>query len=47
MTRYLFENVFLVCKANTSTDKSAFLKKIQFLAVTYDMGVLSCAFDAV
>ena len=22
-------------------------KKLQFLAVTYDMGILSCAFDAV
>ena len=24
MARYLFENFFHVCKANTSTDKSAF-----------------------
>ena len=25
----------------------AFLKKLQFLAVTYDMGILSCAFEVV
>ena len=31
--------------ANTSTNKSAL--KMQFLAVTYDMGVLRCAFDVV
>ena len=37
---------FHVGKANTNTDKSAF-KKMQFLAVTYDMGFLSCAFDVV
>ena len=39
-----FENFFLVYKANTSTNKSAF-KHLQFLAVTYDIGFLSCAFD--
>ena len=26
MSRYFFENFFHVCKANTSTDKNAFLK---------------------
>ena len=47
MSRYCFENVFLVCKANTSTDKSAMIKNLQILAVTYDIGVLICAFDVV
>ena len=41
-----FENIFHVCMATTSTDKSAF-KNLQFLVVAYDMGVLSCAFDVV
>ena len=46
MSRYFFENFFLVCNANTSTDKVHF-KKLQFLAVTYDMGFLSFAFEVV
>ena len=28
LSRYFFENFFDVCKANTNTDKSSFLKKI-------------------
>ena len=42
----IFANIFHVCKANTSTDKSVF-SKLQFLALTYDKGVLSCDFDVV
>ena len=46
MSRYFFENVFHVCEANTSTAKVHF-KNLQFLAVAYDMGVLSFAFEVV
>ena len=44
MSRSFFENFFRAYKANISTDKMHF-KDLQFLAVTYDIGVLSCAFD--
>ena len=48
MSRYFLKTFFHVCKANTSTGKSAFSKKkMQFLAVTYVMGFLRCAFDVV
>ena len=38
----IFEHFFHVCKDNTSTDNSAF-KKMQFLAMMYNMGILSFA----
>ena len=46
MPRYFLKNFLHVCKANTVQTKVHF-KNLQFLAVTYDMGVLSCAFDVV
>ena len=46
MSRYFFENFFHVCEAIPVQTKVHF-KKLQFLAVTYDMEVLICAFDVI
>ena len=43
---FLVETFFHVCKAKPVQTKVHF-KNLQFLVVTYDMGVLSCAFDVV
>ena len=44
MSRYFF--FFMHARPIPGQTKVHF-KKLQFLAVTYDMGVLSCAFDVV
>ena len=41
-----FENFFMYARSIPVSTKVHF-KNLQFLAVTYDMGVLSCAFDVV
>ena len=46
MSRYFFENFFMHARPIPGQTKVHF-KNLQFLAVTYDMGVLSCAFDVV
>ena len=46
MSRYVFEIFFMHARPIPGQTKVHF-KKLQFLAVTYDMGVLSCAFDVV
>ena len=43
MSRYFFENFFMYAKSLPVQTKVRF-KNLQFLAVAYDMGVLSCAF---
>ena len=42
----IFFNFFMHARPIPGQTKMHF-KKLQFLAVTYDMGVLSCAFDVV
>ena len=42
----IFFNFFMHARPIPGQTKVHF-KKMQFLAVTYDMGVLSCAFDVV
>ena len=46
MSRYFFENFLMHARPIPGQTKVHF-KNLQFLAVTYDMGVLSCAFDVV
>ena len=46
MSRYFFENIFMHARTIPGQTNVHF-KNLQFLAVTYDMGVLSCAFDVV
>ena len=46
MSRYFFENFFMYARPIPIQTKVHF-KRLQFRAVTYDMGVLSCAFDVV
>ena len=46
MPRYFFFNFFMHARPILGQTKVHF-KNLQFLAVTYDMGVLSCAFDVV
>ena len=46
MSRYFFENFFMHAMPIPGQTKVHF-KKLQFLAVTYDIGFLSCAFDVV
>ena len=46
MSRYFFIFVFMYARPIPVRTKVHF-KNLQFLAVTYDMGVLSCAFDVV
>ena len=46
MSRYFFEIFFMHARPIPGQTKGH-LKKLQFLAVTYDMGVLSCAFHVV
>ena len=46
MSRYFFENLFMHARPIPGQTKVHF-KNLQFLAVTYDMGVLICAFDVV
>ena len=46
MSRYFFENFFHVARPIPVQTKVHF-KNLQFLAVTYDMGVLCCAFNVV
>ena len=44
MPRYFFENIFHDARPIPLQTKEHF-KNLQFLAVTYEMGGLSCAFD--
>ena len=46
MSRYFFENFFMYARPIPVQTKVHF-KKLQFQAVTYDMGVLNFAFDVV
>ena len=46
MSRY-FLNTFFMYAMPIPVQTKVHFKKIQFLAVTYDMGVLSCAVDVV
>ena len=46
MSRYFFENFFHACKAIPVQTKVCF-QNLQFLAVMFEMGGLSCAFDVV
>ena len=46
MSRYFFENFFMYAMPIPIKTKVHF-KNLQLLAVTYDMGVLSFAFDVV
>ena len=46
MSRYFFENFFMYARPIPVQTKVHF-KNLQFLAVTYDMGVLSSAFEVV
>ena len=46
MSRYFFENFFMYARPKSVQTKVHF-KNLQFLAVTYDMGGLSFAFDVV
>ena len=46
MSRYFLKTFFMYARPIQVQTKVHF-KNLQFLAVTYDMGVLSCAFDFV
>ena len=46
MSRYFLKILFMHASPILVQTKVHF-KKLQFLAVTYDMGVLSCVFDVV
>ena len=46
MSRYFFENFFHDAKPKPLQTKVHF-KNLQFIAVTYDMGFLICAFGVV
>ena len=46
MSRYLLKTFFIHARPISVQTKVHF-KNVKFLAVTYDMGVLSCAFDVV
>ena len=46
MSRYFLKTFFMYTRPIQVRTKVHF-KDLQFLAVTYDMGVLSCAFDVV
>ena len=46
MSRYFLKTFFMYARP-ISVQTKAHFKILQFLAVTYDMGVLSCAFDVV
>ena len=46
MSRYFLKTSFMYARPIPIQTKVHF-KKMQFLAVTYDMGVLSCGFNVV
>ena len=46
MSRHFLKTFFMYARPILVQTKVHF-KNLQFLAVTYDMGVLSCAFDVV
>ena len=46
MCRYFLKTVFMYARTLPVQTKVHF-KNLQFLAVSYDMGFLSCAFDVV
>ena len=46
VSRY-FLNLFFMYASLLPVQKKVLLKNLQFLAVTYDMGILSCAFSVV
>ena len=46
MSRYFFKTFFMYTRS-ISVQTKAHFKNLKFLAVTYDMGVLSCDFDVV
>ena len=46
MFRYFFENFFMYARPILVQTK-VHVKNLQFLAVTYEMGFLSCALDVV
>ena len=46
MSRYFLKTLFMYARPIPVQTKVHF-KTLQFLAVTYDMGVLICAFDVV
>ena len=46
LSRYFFKTFFMYARSIPIQTKVHF-KKLQFLAVRYDMGVLNCDFDVV
>ena len=47
MSWHFFENVFFMHAMPIPVQTKVYLKNLQFLAVTYDMGFLSFAFDVI